>query len=103
MLFLACLRTLFSVNSDKSASLPVPGTSAKGPSKDLSVSAIDSDYPDLSGVPECYLELKEVFNKTKATSLPPHRSYDCAIDLLPGASPTKGHLYSLQCLPFGKN
>lgn len=83
------------MNSDKSASLPVPGTSAKGPSKDLSVSAIDSDYPDLSGVPECYLELKEVFNKTKATSLPPHRSYDCAIDLLPGASPTKGHLYSL--------
>lgn len=28
-------------------------------------------------------------------SLPPHRPYDCAIDLLPGTSPPKGRLYSL--------
>src|SRR4029434_85666 len=40
-------------------------------------------------------DLKEVFNKTRATSLPPHRSYDCAIDLLPGSSPPRGRLYSL--------
>ncbi|XP_060924550.1 uncharacterized protein LOC132998821 [Limanda limanda] len=45
----------------------------------------DADFPDLSQVPPCYLDLKEVFNKTRATSLPPHRPYDCAIDLLPGA------------------
>lgn len=51
--------------------------------------------PDTAGVPACYLHLKEVFSKTKATSLPPHRSYDCAIDLLPGTSPPKGRLYSL--------
>lgn len=31
----------------------------------------------------------------KATSLPPHRPYDCCIDLLPGASPPKGRLYSV--------
>nr|XP_033946356.1 uncharacterized protein LOC117452042 [Pseudochaenichthys georgianus] len=55
----------------------------------------DSDFPDLSNVPSCYRDLKEVFNKTKATSLPPHRTYDCAIDLLPGSPLPKGRLYSL--------
>ncbi|KAI3371471.1 hypothetical protein L3Q82_023568 [Scortum barcoo] len=54
-----------------------------------------SDYPDLSKVPPCYYDLKEVFNKTKATSLPPHREWDCAIELLPGAPIPKARLYSL--------
>ncbi|XP_065821877.1 uncharacterized protein lrfn4b [Labrus bergylta] len=48
-----------------------------------------------SRVPSHYQDLKEVFNKTRATSLPPHRAYDCAIDLLPGTSPPRGRLYSL--------
>lgn len=55
----------------------------------------EGEFPDLSAVPECYLDLKQVFNKAKATSLPPHRLYDCAIDLLPGTSPPRGRLYSL--------
>ncbi|XP_038822213.1 uncharacterized protein LOC120022396 [Salvelinus namaycush] len=50
---------------------------------------------DLSNVPVEYLDLKEVFSKSRAASLPPHRPYDCAIDLLPGESPPKGKLYSL--------
>ncbi|KAI3375521.1 hypothetical protein L3Q82_003850 [Scortum barcoo] len=44
-----------------------------------------SGYPDLTRVPPCYHDLREVFNKTKAMSLPPHRPWDCSIDLLPGA------------------
>ena len=55
----------------------------------------DPDFPDISKVPQCYHDLKEVFNKARATSLPPHRVYDCAIDLLPGSSPPRGRLYSL--------
>jgi len=55
----------------------------------------DSQYPDLTTVPSCYYHLKEVFNKTKATLLPPHRPYDCGIDLLPGATIPKGRLYSM--------
>ncbi|CAM4730306.1 unnamed protein product [Leuciscus chuanchicus] len=39
---------------------------------------------DLSNVPAEYRDLKEVFSKSRAASLPPHRPYDCAIDLLPG-------------------
>ena len=55
----------------------------------------ETKSPDLSGVPACYLDLKEVFNKTWASSLPPHRPYDCCINLLPGSSPPRGRLNSL--------
>ncbi|XP_056157044.1 uncharacterized protein LOC130131387 [Lampris incognitus] len=55
----------------------------------------EADFPDLSGVPSCYWALKEVFNKSKAKSLRPHRPYDCAIDLLPGTTPPKERLYSV--------
>ncbi|KAI3364685.1 hypothetical protein L3Q82_011465, partial [Scortum barcoo] len=58
-------------------------------------SPASSDYPDLSKVPPCYHDLKAVFNKVKATSLPPHREWDCAIDLLPGAPIPKVRLYSI--------
>lgn len=50
---------------------------------------------DLSGVMECYHDLGAVFSKKKATSLPPHRPHDCAINLCPGTSPPKGRLFSL--------
>ncbi|XP_061611195.1 complement C1q tumor necrosis factor-related protein 1 isoform X1 [Phyllopteryx taeniolatus] len=51
--------------------------------------------PDLSQVPTCYQDIKDVFSKSKAKSLPPHRPYDCAIDLLPGTTPPRGRLFSL--------
>ncbi|KAK2891507.1 hypothetical protein Q8A73_017172 [Channa argus] len=51
--------------------------------------------PDLSTVPAEYHDLGAVFSKAKAQSLPPHPPYDCAIELLPGAQPPKGHLYPL--------
>lgn len=54
-----------------------------------------NNRPDLSRVPEEYHDLWEVFSKAKATSLPPHRPYDCAIDLLPGTSPPRGWICSL--------
>ncbi|KAL0152183.1 hypothetical protein M9458_051906 [Cirrhinus mrigala] len=42
------------------------------------------EHADLSNVPVVYLDLKGVFSKSRAASLPPHRPYDCAIDLLSG-------------------
>ncbi|KAL0159635.1 hypothetical protein M9458_043360, partial [Cirrhinus mrigala] len=42
-----------------------------------------------------YRDLAEVFSKRRAALLPPHRPYDLAIDLVPGAVPPRGHLYSL--------
>ncbi|KAK3523680.1 hypothetical protein QTP70_008614 [Hemibagrus guttatus] len=45
-------------------------------------------------IPSCYI-LQEVFSKAKATQLPPHRPWDCAIDLLPNAMPPKSKVYPL--------
>uniref|UniRef100_A0A3P9IIZ6 Gypsy retrotransposon integrase-like protein 1 n=1 Tax=Oryzias latipes TaxID=8090 RepID=A0A3P9IIZ6_ORYLA len=53
------------------------------------------DPPDLCKVPSVYHDLSSVFCKVRAKSLPPHRPYDCAIDLLPGTQPPKGHIYPL--------
>uniref|UniRef100_A0A4W5RBM8 ribonuclease H n=1 Tax=Hucho hucho TaxID=62062 RepID=A0A4W5RBM8_9TELE len=50
---------------------------------------------DVSRVPSVYHRFKAVFSKSRATSLPPHRTYDCAIDLLPGSCPPRGRIFSL--------
>ena len=49
----------------------------------------------MSRVPPEYRNLRLVFSKSKALSLPPHWAYDCSIDLQPATSPPKGRLYSL--------
>jgi len=51
--------------------------------------------PDVSRVPPAYHDLAELFSKERALSLPPHRPYDCPIDLLPGAPLPSGRLYNL--------
>lgn len=61
----------------------------------LSYQILSWEFPDLSKVPACYHDIKEVFSKTRATSLSPHRLHDRAIDLLPSTSPPKGNLYCL--------
>ncbi|KAI2661152.1 Transposon Tf2-6 polyprotein [Labeo rohita] len=50
---------------------------------------------DLTGVPGEYCDLGLVFSKSRATSLPSHRPFDCTIDLLPGTSPPRRRLFSL--------
>ncbi len=50
---------------------------------------------DLSRVPPLYHPYQEAFSKRKATTIPPHRPYDCAIDLLPGTIPPRGCIFSL--------
>ncbi|KAI4879196.1 hypothetical protein NFI96_009427 [Prochilodus magdalenae] len=58
-------------------------------------SGVATHSADLSKVPAAYHDLGEVFSKQKTEILPPHRAFDCAIDLLPGTSPPRGHLFSL--------
>lgn len=50
---------------------------------------------NLASVPTEYHDLMEVFSKTKALALPPHRPYNCSIDLLSGASLPSSLLYNL--------
>lgn len=46
-------------------------------------------------IPEEFSDLKEVFDEKEPDILPPHRVYDCAIDLKPNTTPFYGPLYSL--------
>ncbi|KAL0186320.1 hypothetical protein M9458_017990, partial [Cirrhinus mrigala] len=46
-------------------------------------------------IPVEYTAFQDVFSKQAATHLPPHRPWDCAIDLLPGAQLPKGRVYPL--------
>ncbi|KAL0186165.1 hypothetical protein M9458_017835, partial [Cirrhinus mrigala] len=46
-------------------------------------------------IPAEYRAYQDVFSKLAATQLPPHRPWDCAIDLLPGAQLPKGRIYPL--------
>jgi len=73
--------TIFTVTISNSDS--IAGCSAK------------TDSADLSGIPEDYHEFADVFSKSEASSLPPHRPYDLKIDLDEGAEPPLGRMYSL--------
>jgi len=57
--------------------------------------AASTDPVDVSGIPEDYHEFKDVFSKSSASTLPPHRPYDLKIDLEEGAEPPIGRMYSL--------
>ncbi len=61
----------------------------------LTTSIESPDNHKITNIPSCYNEFSEVFSKTKATQLPPHRRWDCAIDLLPNAMPPKSKVYPL--------
>uniref|UniRef100_A0A8D0HDL6 Gypsy retrotransposon integrase-like protein 1 n=1 Tax=Sphenodon punctatus TaxID=8508 RepID=A0A8D0HDL6_SPHPU len=47
------------------------------------------------GLPAAYQDLQEAFKEQDALELPPHRSYDCPIELLPDAVPPYGRIYAL--------
>ena len=51
--------------------------------------------PDPAKVPREYHDLGEVFRKSRATCLSPHRPYDCVIELQSGATPPRGRIFSL--------
>ncbi len=67
-----------------SQTLSLNSTSIKSPIEKQSVE-----------IPECYAHFSDVVCPTKASQLPPHRPWDCAIDLLPGESVPKGKIYPL--------
>uniref|UniRef100_A0A3B1J024 ribonuclease H n=1 Tax=Astyanax mexicanus TaxID=7994 RepID=A0A3B1J024_ASTMX len=50
------------------------------------------DTPD---IPSEYYDFSDVFSKAKATELPPHRPYDCSIDLIEGSVLPKARVYPL--------
>ena len=63
-------------------------------SLDIQANSI-KETPDLSNVPSEYYEFADVFSKTKAENLPPHRPYDLKINLEEDVQPLVGPIYSL--------
>ncbi|XP_060098768.1 zinc finger protein 709-like [Heteronotia binoei] len=50
---------------------------------------------EIKTIPREYRDLKGAFSEIEADELPPHRSTDCAIELIPGQSLPKAKLYSM--------
>ncbi|KAL0154168.1 hypothetical protein M9458_050526, partial [Cirrhinus mrigala] len=60
---------------------------------------VESPEPSFTPeIPAEYTVFQDVFSKQAATHLPPHRPWDCAIELLPGAQLPKGRIYPLSIL-----
>lgn len=58
-----------------------------------STSVESPNTPIMTPILEVYHYLSEVFSKIKASSLPPHRLYDCTIDLVPGTTPPRNRIH----------
>ncbi|XP_057692820.1 uncharacterized protein LOC130916258 [Corythoichthys intestinalis] len=56
---------------------------------------VTTEPVNLVNVPTDYHDLKYVFSKEHAMTLPPHRPYDCAINLLPNAPLPNSRLYQV--------
>ena len=58
--------------------------------------SVSDEAPDLSTVPEEYHDYADVFSKSEASKIAPHRPYDLKIDLEEGTSPPPiSAMYSL--------
>ncbi|KAK3536410.1 hypothetical protein QTP86_008878 [Hemibagrus guttatus] len=64
----------------------------EGPHYPTNQPALPPESPSTSEpatIPREYHKLRDVFSKERATQLPPHCPWDCAIDLLPNTMPPK--------------
>ncbi len=76
------------------SAVPTPPTF--NPSLQINSTHVESPEPlESPSIPSDYGAFQDVFSKQAATRLPPHRPWDCAIDLLPGAKIPKGRVYPL--------
>ncbi|KAK3506714.1 hypothetical protein QTP70_016251, partial [Hemibagrus guttatus] len=82
--FPGCFPHLPAPHSPTPISLPVQATSIESPliSQPLRI-------------PTCYTPFSDVFCPKRASKLPPHRPWDCAIDLLLGEPVPRGRIYPL--------
>ena len=55
----------------------------------------DPTPADMSSIPKEYHKFSDIFNKTHADTLGPHKPYDLKIELKDGAIPPFGLIYSL--------
>ncbi|KAK3557168.1 hypothetical protein QTP70_024704 [Hemibagrus guttatus] len=82
--FPECFPKLPIPHSPDPTHLPVQATSIESPLTNHSLE-----------IPACYAPFSDVFCPKRASQLPPHRPWDCAIDLLPGEPVPRGRIYPL--------
>ncbi|KAK3523122.1 hypothetical protein QTP86_017285 [Hemibagrus guttatus] len=82
--FPGCFPHLPAPHSPTPISLPVQATSIESPLVNQPLR-----------IPTCYAPFSDVFCPKRASKLPPHRPWDCAIDLLPGEPVPRGRIYPL--------
>ncbi|KAK3569703.1 hypothetical protein QTP86_003321, partial [Hemibagrus guttatus] len=82
--FPGCFPHLPAPRSPTPISLPVQATSIESPLVNQPLR-----------IPTCYAPFSDVFCPKRASKLPPHRPWDCAIDLLPGEPVPRGRIYPL--------
>uniref|UniRef100_A0A3B1KLG0 ribonuclease H n=1 Tax=Astyanax mexicanus TaxID=7994 RepID=A0A3B1KLG0_ASTMX len=62
----------------------------------LASTSIESPLePSLTDIPDVYSDLLDVFSKIRASELPPHRPWDCSIELEEGKIPPRARIYPL--------
>ncbi len=61
----------------------------------VSTITLTQESSEIVNLPSQYAELPEAFSKVKASELPPHRSSDCSIELIPSSTPPKGKIFYL--------
>ncbi|KAK3513653.1 hypothetical protein QTP70_028807, partial [Hemibagrus guttatus] len=82
--FKGCFPKLPVTNPPRTHEVPVHATSVESPLE-----------AHTTAIPACYSRFSDVFCPRKASKLPPHRPWDCAIDLIPGEPVPRGKIYSL--------
>ncbi len=61
----------------------------------VSTITLTQESSEIVNFPSQYADLPEAFSKVKASELPPHRSSDCSIELIPSSTPPKGRIFPL--------
>ncbi|KAK3514159.1 hypothetical protein QTP70_005092 [Hemibagrus guttatus] len=82
--FPGCFPDLPVPHSPSPTHLPVQATSIESPFVNRPLE-----------IPTCYAPFSDVFCPKRASRLPPHRPWGCAIDLLPGEPVPRGRIYPL--------
>ncbi|KAL1021133.1 hypothetical protein UPYG_G00009230, partial [Umbra pygmaea] len=77
-------------------STPCHSLCLKSATTKTSVQSVNTDLSvDLSSVPSEYHDIQTVFSKDYALTLPPHRPYDCSINLIPNSTYPRSKMYSI--------
>ncbi|KAK3532206.1 hypothetical protein QTP86_009483 [Hemibagrus guttatus] len=76
--------------ASESMQLPVPNTACSH-EVPVHVTSVESPLEACStAIPACYSRFSDVFCPREASKLPPHRPWDCAIDLIPALEHLRG-------------